>query len=72
MVKKLRLLLSQHPNAVCKIGVGIDHFFIQRNQQGAGKGIRFMRVDGSVDSFSYRKCLGDACRSLYRGARSNA
>lgn len=37
-VKKLHLLLAMHPDADRKIGVGIDHFRIERNALGAGRG----------------------------------
>ncbi|SDB34924.1 DCL family protein [Pseudomonas sp. NFACC13-1] len=56
-VKKLHLLLAMHPDADRKIGVGIDHFRIERNALGAGKGIWLVRVDGSEDTFSYKRCI---------------
>ncbi|MHA6130479.1 DUF3223 domain-containing protein [Pseudomonas fluorescens group sp. PF-1] len=62
-VKKLHLLIAMHPEASRKIGVGIDHFRIQRNALGAGKGIKFVRVDGSEDGFSYKRCITGAIQS---------
>lgn len=55
--------IAMHPEASRKIGVGIDHFRIQRNALGAGKGIKFVRVDGSEDGFSYKRCITGAIQS---------
>ncbi|MGE7955841.1 DCL family protein [Pseudomonas sp. NPDC089530] len=52
-----------HPEASRKIGVGIDHFRIDRNALGAGRGGRLVRLDGSEDSFSYKRCVTGAVQS---------
>lgn len=71
-ILKLHLLLAQHPDAERKIGVGVDHFRIERNALGAGRGLRLVRHDGSEDTFSYKRCItgvrqsshGKACEAL--------
>ncbi|NAT15128.1 DUF3223 domain-containing protein [Pseudomonas syringae pv. actinidifoliorum] len=70
-VQKLHLLLELHPDAHRKIGVGVDHFRIDRNEL-AGRGLRVVRLDGSSDSFSYKRCItgvtqshhGQVCEAL--------
>lgn len=77
-VKKMHLLIAMHPEASRKIGVGIDHFRIDRNALGAGRGIKLVRLDGSEDSFSYKRCVsgviqsphGKACEALRFTVRS--
>ncbi|WP_236184697.1 DUF3223 domain-containing protein [Pseudomonas juntendi] len=61
-VKKLHLLLALHPEAVRKIGVGVDHFRLERNQL-AGRGLRLVRFDGTSDSFSYKRCITGVTQS---------
>ncbi|WP_201165022.1 DUF3223 domain-containing protein [Pseudomonas sp. S60] len=69
--QKLRLLLALHPDAERKIGIGVDHFCLERNTL-AGRGLRLVRVDESVDSFSYKRCItgvqqshhGKVCEAL--------
>lgn len=56
-VKKMHLLMALHPEASRKIGVGIDHFKIVRNALGAGRGIKLFRLDGTEESFSYKRCV---------------
>lgn len=62
-VKKMHLLIAMHPEASRKIGVGIDHFRIDRNALGAGRGIKLVRLDGSEDSFSYKRCVTGVVQS---------
>ncbi|MFQ6557615.1 DCL family protein [Pseudomonas sp. Lb2C1-1] len=62
-VKKLHLLLAMHPDADRKIGVGIDYFKIERNALGAGRGIWLVRMDGSEDTFSYKRCITGVLQS---------
>ena len=70
-IQKLHLLLALHPDAERKIGVGVDHFLIVRNEL-SGRGFRLVRSDGTEDSFSYSKCItgvpqsphGKACEAL--------
>ncbi|EST14360.1 hypothetical protein EDP1_1430 [Pseudomonas putida S610] len=70
-IQKLHLLLALHPDAERKIGVGVDHFLIVRNEL-SGRGFRLVRSDGTGDSFSYSKCItgvpqsphGKACEAL--------
>ncbi|WP_080925954.1 DUF3223 domain-containing protein [Pseudomonas chlororaphis] len=64
-VKKLHLLVAMHPDASRKIGIGIDHFRIERNELGAGKGIKLVRLDGSEDSFSYKRCITGVTQSSH-------
>ncbi len=61
-VKKLHLLLALHPDAERKIGVGVDHFCLERNLL-AGRGLHLVRVDGSTDSFSYKRCINKVKQS---------
>ncbi|MEE4075177.1 DCL family protein [Pseudomonas viridiflava] len=61
-VQKLHLLLELHPDAQRKIGVGVDHFRIDRNEL-AGRGLRVVRLDGSNDSFSYKRCITGVTQS---------
>ncbi|QHF28739.1 DUF3223 domain-containing protein [Pseudomonas sp. R32] len=44
--KKMHLLMAMHPEASRKIGVGVDHFKIVRNELGTGRGIKLVRTDG--------------------------
>nr|WP_314482260.1 DCL family protein [uncultured Pseudomonas sp.] len=70
-IQKLHLLLALHPDAERKIGVGVDHFLIVKNEL-SGRGFRLVRSDGTEDSFSYSKCItgvpqsphGKACEAL--------
>lgn len=70
-VQKLHLLIAQHPDADRKIGVGVDHFRLERNSL-AGRGLHLVRLDGTSDSFSYEKCItgmgqsphGKVCEAL--------
>ncbi|MEE1923631.1 DCL family protein [Pseudomonas sp. 148P] len=61
-VQKLHLLLALHPEADRKIGVGVDHFRLERNQL-AGRGLRLVRFDGTSDSFSYKRCITGVTQS---------
>jgi len=55
--KKLHLLIKNHPDACRKIGTGIDHFEIEHNHVGWGRGFVIVRVDNSRERFSYKKCI---------------
>ncbi|CAM3598133.1 hypothetical protein CCOS865_04136 [Pseudomonas reidholzensis] len=61
-IQKLQLLLALHPDAERKIGVGVDHFVIARNQL-SGRGLRVVRVDGTEESFSYTRCITGVAQS---------
>jgi hypothetical protein len=61
-VQKLHLLLAMHPEADRKIGVGVDHFLLQRNVL-AGRGLHVVRLDGTTDSFSYKRCITGVTQS---------
>lgn len=61
-VQKLHLLLALHPDADRKIGVGVDHFRLERNPL-AGRGLHLVRLDGTSDSFSYKKCITGVTQS---------
>lgn len=60
--QKLHLLLALHPNAERKIGVGVDHFCVERNQL-AGRGLQLVRIDGTRDTFSYKRCITGVTQS---------
>lgn len=64
-VQKLHLLIALHPDAERKIGTGVDHFKIERNVLGAGRGLWIVRSDGSEASFSYKRCLTGVRQSSY-------
>jgi hypothetical protein len=51
-------LLTRHPEADQKIGVGVDHFYVQRSKWKRNQ-YNFMisRVDGTTVDFSYIACL---------------
>jgi hypothetical protein len=49
-------LLSKHPNAAEKIGVGVKHFTLEK-AQGGTQCFYITRVDGSRLDFSFEKCL---------------
>lgn len=61
-VQKLHLLLALHPDADRKIGTGVDHFRLERNPL-AGRGLHLVRLDGSTDSFSYKRCITGVTQS---------
>lgn len=50
-------VLSMHPYADEKIGVGVQAFGVQRNPQYGKKEFVVYRTDGSSTEFSYLKCL---------------
>lgn len=63
-IQKLHLLLALHPDAERKIGSGVDHFRIVRNEL-SGRGFRLVRLDGSQETFSYTKCITGVAQSAY-------
>ncbi|QXW42687.1 DCL family protein [Pseudomonas amygdali] len=67
--RKLRLLLMMHPDAARKIGSGIDYFTVVRNARGAGQGFHVVRTDGTVESFSYKRCISGVMQSDYGKVR---
>jgi hypothetical protein len=52
-------LLEYHPRAEDKVGAGVASVAVMPNAKdgGAYNGFVLRRVDGSVEGFSYRKCL---------------
>lgn len=64
-IQKLHLLIALHPDADRKIGLGIDHFKVERNALGAGQGLWLVRSDGTEDSFSYKRCITGVRQSSY-------
>jgi hypothetical protein len=64
-------LLSMHPAAADKIGVGIEHFEVRINRYNQ-KCFWLIRVDGSETDFSFLKCVhAPTKRQLaYRGMRN--
>jgi len=61
-IQKLHLLLALHPDAKRKIGAGVDHFLIARNEL-SGRGFHLVRLDGTDESFSYTKCITGVAQS---------
>lgn len=61
-IQKLQLLLALPPDAKRKIGAGVDHFMIARNEL-SGRGFHLVRLDGDEESFSYRKCVTGVAQS---------
>lgn len=52
----LRDLIERHPEAAQKIGAGISHFEVRRNEWN-GRTFWLVRVDGTATDFSYVSCL---------------
>jgi hypothetical protein len=52
----LLALLSKHPDAVKKIGVGVKHFTVEKSIGGT-QCFYITRVDGTREDFSFGKCL---------------
>lgn len=51
-------LLMNHPSAEDKIGIGVDYFFVQHLFWNKDSYMFIIhRKDGSIDDFSYLKCL---------------
>lgn len=61
-IQKLHLLLALHPDAKRKIGAGVDHFMVARNEL-SGRRFHLVRLDGTEESFSYRKCITGVAQS---------
>lgn len=55
--RKLLYLLYMHPRSEEKIGVGVDQFRIASNVKGSGKSFQLVRIDGSIERFSYKTCI---------------
>ena len=53
---ELRWLLTLHPDAQRKVGVGVRDFVVYRNKDKT-VGFAVVRVDGSTEDFSFHKCL---------------
>ena len=53
----LLYLLYNHPKCNEKIGVGVNCFKIHKNSVGNGLELLIIRVDDTIDSFSYKKCI---------------
>jgi hypothetical protein len=49
-------LLSKHPQAAEKIGVGVKYFTVE-NAKGGTQCFYITRIDGSQSDFSFMKCL---------------
>src|SRR5690349_5787283 len=49
-------LLSGHPRATDKIGIGISKLIVDSDETGS-KCFHVVRSDGSKDNFSYKKCI---------------
>ena len=49
-------LIKRHPNSGAKIGLGIAHFEVRTKKHGA-KCFHIVRTDGTVEEFSYTKCI---------------
>ncbi|WP_329167785.1 DCL family protein [Streptomyces sp. NBC_01685] len=53
----LRDLIDMHPDAVEKIGCGVDSFVIDRPMVGRHSGFKLVRTDGTEIDFSFLTCL---------------
>ncbi|WKD56899.1 hypothetical protein CAPI_01625 [Corynebacterium capitovis DSM 44611] len=53
----IRDLLTHHPFAEDKIGAGLSGVFIGLGEYGH-RHFNFRRVDGTVDNFSIKQCVG--------------
>jgi hypothetical protein len=53
----LRALLDRHPEAARKVGCGVSHFIVVRNDIGRDNGIRVCRTDGTSEFFSTKHCM---------------
>ncbi len=49
-------LIKRHPDALLKIGNGIDHFTVRSADYGT-QCFWVVRIDGSTERFSYKECL---------------
>lgn len=49
-------LLARHNDAAQKIGCGVDHFKVDKDGYG-GRCFWVVRVDGSQEDFTYRRCI---------------
>lgn len=56
---KTLITVGRHPNSVAKIGSGIDHVFIRRNDFGT-RGFWLSRTDGTQVDFSYLTAIDGA------------
>ena len=56
-LEKLRADVTAHATATAKIGVGIKQFKISRNALANGLEVSFVRLNGTSEHFSYRKCV---------------
>lgn len=52
----LLALLARHVDAVKKIGVGVDHFKVDKDGYG-GKCFWIVRTDASQIDFTYKRCV---------------
>lgn len=52
----LEMALSRHPNASVKIGIGVERFEVRSADYGT-QCFWVIRLDGSEERFSYKKCV---------------
>lgn len=52
-------VLELHPEADQKFGVGVDYFYVKRNEYG-GRTFWLRRTDGSETDFSFMRCVSAA------------
>lgn len=50
-------LISRHPDAERKIGVGVHHFEVLSNTRGSGRSFVVVRLDETSVRFAYDKCI---------------
>jgi hypothetical protein len=55
-LKDVLALLSLHPRASHKVGFGVRKIFVENNDYG-NKCFNVQRIDGSIEDFSYLKCI---------------
>jgi hypothetical protein len=56
-------LLRAHPRAESKIGAGVVHFYVRCKAHNEFPSFHILRTDGSVDDFSFSKCVDALGRS---------
>ncbi|WP_346007499.1 DCL family protein [Janibacter terrae] len=55
-------LLNQHPRALDKRGVGVDHFEVRPSPDGRTRNLWVVRLDGTSDNYSIKECVAGAAR----------
>jgi hypothetical protein len=64
----LAALLLRHPEAIEKIGAGIDHFEVRMPPQFGGQCFWIVCTDGSATDFSFMTCVRGKGKSVPKAA----